>query len=81
MANENRTPASREQAIRQSEENIASMERDLGILEALEQDRRAAALRLEIDAAWTRHKALLRCGNEVCKCGESYACASDCACA
>ena len=53
----------------------------LGMLQALEQDRRAASLRLEIDAAWTRHKRLLKCQESGCQCGDSCACAQDCACA
>jgi hypothetical protein len=81
MANQDSKQVSLAEAIRQSEENIASMERDLGMLQALEQDRRAASLRLEIDAAWTRHKRLLRCQEAGCQCAENCACAQDCACA
>lgn len=81
MANQNTKQVSRVEAIRQSEQNIAQMERDLGILQGLEQDRRAAALRLEIDAAWTRHKRLLACQASKCACGDNCACAENCACA
>jgi len=80
MANTDNKPASLAEAIAASEANITSMEENLGLLVALEQDRRAATLRLEIAAAWERHKALVRCSEQGCQCADSCACGDACPC-
>jgi hypothetical protein len=64
MANTEEKPVSLQEAIQTSESNIRRMEDDLGILVALEQDRRAASLRLEIAAAWESHKELVRSADQ-----------------
>jgi hypothetical protein len=81
MANTESKPVSFQEAINTSESNIRRMEEDLGLLVALEQDRRAATLRLEIASAWERHKRLVRCSESGCQCADNCQCASDCACA
>lgn len=81
MANTENKRVSLAEAIRTSEANLLQMEEHLGLLQALEQDRRAAALRLEIAAASERHKRLVRCAEAGCQCADDCKCGAGCACA
>jgi hypothetical protein len=79
MANHEQNRASMEEAIRVSDANITQMESDLALLEAFEQDRRAALLRQDIAKAYDRHRALVRCFEAGCTC-EDCMCGDTCPC-
>lgn len=81
MANTDKKRVSLAEAIRASEANLLQMEQDLGLLQALEQDRRAAALRMEIAAASEHHKRLVCCAEAGCQCADDCKCGASCACA
>lgn len=68
------------QRVRKSAENIASLESSLELLEALEQDRRAAALRLELHSAVQAHHDIVDGARNLVKnamfdCAKAYAAA------